>query len=120
MSGSSNSFKVEGDQNTLLRTMGNAVSSLIGALTGQDSQDSKYAKGSPETNLIRTVGAGLAAGLGLLGSAIGIGILVGRGLEAIGRNPLARGKVQFSMYFSMLGGLVTAVLAIVAAMVILG
>jgi hypothetical protein len=41
----------------------------------------------------KLIGMALAAGLGVIGPGIGIGILVGRALEAIGRNPEAQGKI---------------------------
>ena len=34
-----------------------------------------------------TLGAGLAIGLGAIGPGIGIGLAVGKAMEAIGRNP---------------------------------
>jgi F0F1-type ATP synthase membrane subunit c/vacuolar-type H+-ATPase subunit K len=41
------------------------------------------------------IAAGLAAGIGILGACIGGGIMVSRGLEALGRNPFAKSKLQF-------------------------
>ncbi len=118
LSGSSNPFKVEGEETNLLRTAGVALSNIISKLTGEGGGGAA-SRGKTESDLIRTLGAGLAAGMGLLGAAIGIGMLVGRGLEAIGRNPMAKAKVQINMYLSLIGGLGVAVLAILAAMVIL-
>ena len=39
----------------------------------------------------------IAAGLGVLGPGIGIGLIGGRAMEAIGRNPEATGKVLVPM-----------------------
>ena len=44
------------------------------------------------------IAKGLAIGLGTIGPGIGIGILVSRALEAIGRNPEAAPKVAIPMY----------------------
>ena len=44
------------------------------------------------------IAKGLAIGLGTIGPGIGIGILVSRALEAIGRNPEASGKVLLPMF----------------------
>lgn len=110
MAGVSNEFKVEGTAGS--RSIGQALSNALATLTGQG--------GSAGTQqLIRNLAAGIASGFGLLGAAIGIGILSGRGLEAIGRNPLAKGKVQLNMYLAMATCIVVAVLAVVAALVIL-
>ena len=119
LSGVSNTFKVTGDASSLssLRTLGSALSQAIGAVTGQaGSNNSK----SGQAQLIRNLAAGLASGFGLLGAAIGIGLLSGKGLEAIGRNPLAKGKVMMNMYLAIFGSLIVAALAVVAAIFILG
>jgi F-type H+-transporting ATPase subunit c len=39
----------------------------------------------------------IVVGVGAIGPAIGIGLLVGRALEAIGRNPEASGKIVSTM-----------------------
>lgn len=119
LSGVSNEFKVEGgekkDLSSTLRSIGQALGSVMNALRGNGT-----AKGSsPAAQLIRTLAAGLAAGAGLFGAAVGIGIMSGRGLEAIGRNPMAKGKVQMNMYIGIAVSLVVASLAIVAAVIIL-
>ncbi len=53
----------------------------------------------------------IAAGLGVIGPGIGLGILVGKGLEAIGRNPDAYGKIFSTM---ILGAALTEALGIIA------
>ncbi len=118
LSGTSNTFEVTGKSTkgaitAALRSIGSALSSIIGGTRGASQS------GSGAPNLLRNIAAGLASGLGLLGSALAIGIIVSRGLEAIGRNPMAKGKVTMNMYLSIVVSLVVAALAIVAAMVIL-
>lgn len=122
LSGTSNTFEVTGKdgKSTLagaLRSIGAAISELLGG-GGAGGRGSNTA-GSGAPNLFRNLAAGMAAGAGLLGSALAIGIIMSRGLEAIGRNPMAKGKVQINMYLSMVISLVVAGMAIVAAMVIL-
>lgn len=119
LSGVSNPFKVEGntpkDLSSTLKSIGQALSSALSSLRG-----SGEGKGnSPAAQLIRSLAAGIAAGAGLFGAAIGVGVLAGRGLEAIGRNPMAKGKVQMNMYISIVVSLIIASLAIVAAVIIL-
>jgi F-type H+-transporting ATPase subunit c len=127
LSGISNSFKVTGDaqSKSTLRSIGEAVSAIASSLTGTGSGKAAAAGAAggaaqAQQNLIRNLAAGIASGFGLLGSAIGVGILAGRGLEAIGRNPMAKAKVQLNMYISLIGSVIIAILAIVAALAILG
>lgn len=119
LSGVSNTFKVEGDT-TKPKSIGAAIAQLVQAVTGGTGPGGKGGATSGQQQLLRNLAAGIASGFGLLGAAIGIGILSGRGLEAIGRNPTARGKVQLTMYISWVVGLLVALMAIVAALAILG
>jgi len=50
-----------------------------------------------ETDAAKAIGAGLAMGLGSVGPAVGIGMLVGKAMEALGRNPEAAGVIQTNM-----------------------
>ena len=62
----------------------------------------------------KILGMAIAVGFGVLGPGIGLGILVSKALEAIGRNPEAAGKIQTTMY---IGIAVTDALAIFALVV---
>ncbi len=70
----------------------------------------------------RLLAAGLAIGLGAIGPGIGIGILGAGAMEALGRNPEARGTIQINMMIAI--GLAEAVaiyaliVAILLAMVV--
>jgi F0F1-type ATP synthase membrane subunit c/vacuolar-type H+-ATPase subunit K len=119
MSGSSNAFTVEGEERNFLRSVAGAFGELMDAITGKEG-DQAGSAGSTAGDLIRTLGAAAAAGLALLGSAIGGGILVGRGLEAIGRNPLAKGKIIVNMYISLIASLMIAAMGVMSAIFILG
>jgi len=46
---------------------------------------------------VAPIGKGLAIGLSAVGAGIGIGLIGGRAMEAIGRNPEATGKVLVPM-----------------------
>ncbi len=121
MSGVSNAFKVEGEESKgLLRNIGSALSNLIASATGQGTGNKAGGSAKGSQLLIRNLAAGIASGFGLLGSAIGVGIMAGRGLEAIGRNPMAKGKVQLNMYISLVVSIIVAVLALLTAVFILG
>ena len=62
----------------------------------------------------KTIGMAIAVGFGVLGPGIGLGILVSKALEAIGRNPEAAGTIQTTMF---IGIAVTEALAIFALVV---
>lgn len=63
----------------------------------------------------RTLGMALAAGLGVIGPGIGIGIVAGHALEAIGRNPDAQGKIMTTMFIGIAFSEALAILALVFA-----
>ena len=69
--------------------------------------------------IVRYLGAGLAAGFGILGASIGGGIMASRGLEAMGRNPFAKAKVKINLYLSIFAFIVVAGLAVFAAFLIM-
>lgn len=50
---------------------------------------------------MKMLGAGLAMGLGALGPGIGIGILGYGAMQALGRNPEARGPIMTNMILSI-------------------
>lgn len=67
-----------------------------------------------DIEVAKTLGMAFVVGVGVLGPGIGLGMLVGRALEAIGRNPEASGKIQASMF---VGIAVTEALAIFALVI---
>jgi F-type H+-transporting ATPase subunit c len=67
-----------------------------------------------DIEVAKTLGMALVVGLGVIGPGIGLGILVSKALEAIGRNPEAAGVIQTTMY---IGIAVTDVLAIFAVVI---
>lgn len=67
---------------------------------------------------MKAIAMAVAAGIGVFGPGIGIGILVSRALEAIGRNPEAAGKVQATMFIGIAFVEALAIFALVVAFVI--
>jgi F-type H+-transporting ATPase subunit c len=67
-----------------------------------------------EIEVAKTLGMAIAVGLGVIGPGIGLGILVGKALEAIGRNPDAAGQITSTMF---IGIAVTDALAIFALVI---
>ena len=69
-------------------------------------------------DVARQLGAALAIGLGAIGPGIGIGILGGRALEAIGRNPEAAGEIRNNMILGIAFAEAVAIYALVVALII--
>ncbi len=67
---------------------------------------------------MKAIAMAIAAGIGVLGPGIGIGMLVARALEAIGRNPEAAPKVQATMFIGIAFVEALAIFALVVAFVI--
>jgi F-type H+-transporting ATPase subunit c len=67
---------------------------------------------------MKAVAMAIAAGVGVFGPGIGIGMLVARALEAIGRNPEAAPKVQATMFIGIAFVEALAIFALVVAFVI--
>lgn len=67
---------------------------------------------------IKAIAMAFAAAIGVMGPAIGIGMLVSRALEAIGRNPEAAPKIQATMFIGIAFVEALAIFALVVAFVI--
>ncbi len=67
---------------------------------------------------IKSIAMALAAGIGIIGPGIGIGMLVAKALEAIGRNPEAAPKIQATMFIGVAFVEALAIFALVVAFVI--
>lgn len=57
-------------------------------------------------------------GIGSIGPALGIGMLVAKGFEAIGRNPEAAGKIQTNMILGVAFAEAIAIYALVVSLII--
>ena len=64
-----------------------------------------------EAETAKLIATAFAAGVGVVGPGIGLGYLVGKSVEAIGRNPDAYGKIFSTM---ILGAALTEALGIIA------
>lgn len=60
----------------------------------------------------------LAAGLGVIGPGVGIGVIFGKAIEAMGRNPEASGKIQAMMFLGVAFTEALAIFALVIAFVV--
>jgi F-type H+-transporting ATPase subunit c len=69
-------------------------------------------------NSAKFMAAGIAMGLGALGPAIGIGLLGGKAMEALGRNPEAAGAIQTNMILAIAFAEAIGIYALVVAILI--
>jgi F-type H+-transporting ATPase subunit c len=72
-----------------------------------------------EVEAAKLLGAGLAMGLGGIGPGIGIGILGWGAVQAVSRNPEARGVIFTNMLFAVALAEAVAIYALVVAIVLI-
>lgn len=70
----------------------------------------------PET--MKLIAAGLCMGLGAIGPGIGIGILGMGAMQALGRNPEARGPIMTNMILAIAFTEAVAIYALVVSVVL--
>jgi F-type H+-transporting ATPase subunit c len=71
-----------------------------------------------ELEAAKTIAMALAAGLGVIGPGIGIGLVVGKALEAMGRNPEASGQIQTTMFIGIAFTEALAIFALVIGFIV--
>lgn len=67
---------------------------------------------------MKALAMAIAAGVGVFGPGLGIGILVSKALEAIGRNPEASSTIQSTMILGIVFVEALAIFALVVAFII--
>ena len=74
-----------------------------------------------DADAVKMLATGLAVGLGLLGPGLGIGIIGYSAMQALGRNPEARGAIMTNMIlvtaFAEAIGIYALIVAVILAMV---
>ena len=80
------------------------------------------AAGAPDNEntakAMKYLAAAIAMGVGSLGPALGIGLLGGRAMEALGRNPEAAGAIQTNMILAVAFAEAIGIYALVVAILI--
>jgi F-type H+-transporting ATPase subunit c len=71
-----------------------------------------------DADALRQLGAALAIGLGAIGPGIGVGLVGGRAMEAMGRNPEAAGEIRTNMILAIAFAEAIAIYALVVALII--
>lgn len=67
---------------------------------------------------VRLLAMAIAAGVGVLGPSIGIGLIGGRAADAIGRNPEASDKISTNMILAIVFTEALGILALVVSFII--
>ena len=73
-----------------------------------------------DAEAIRMLAAGLCMGLGAIGPGIGIGILGYGAMQALGRNPEARGPIMTNMILAIAFAEAIGIYALIVAILIAG
>ena len=72
-----------------------------------------------DAETVKLLAAGLAMGLGALGPGIGVGLVAYGALQAIGRNPEARGPIMTNMILGIAMAEAVAIYALVVAIILI-
>ncbi|MFA5629154.1 MAG: ATP synthase F0 subunit C [Dehalococcoidales bacterium] len=72
-----------------------------------------------EVEALKLLGAGLCMGLGAIGPGIGIGVLGAGAVQAIARNPEARGQIFTNMILALALSEACAIYALVITILLL-
>ncbi len=71
-----------------------------------------------DINVARELAAALAIGLGAIGPGIGVGLVGGKAVEAMGRNPEAAGIIQTNMILGIAFAEAISIYALVIALIV--
>ncbi|HAS84866.1 MAG TPA: ATP synthase F0 subunit C [Candidatus Yonathbacteria bacterium] len=71
-----------------------------------------------DIEVAKTLGMAFVVGFGVFGPGIGIGLIVSKALEAIGRNPDATGKIQANMFIGIAFTEALAIFALVVGFIV--
>jgi F-type H+-transporting ATPase subunit c len=109
----------------MARTMarkGLTVALLVGALflatTGVAGAQEGAADNDFTASGMKYIAAAIAMGLGAIGPGLGIGLLGGKAMEALGRNPEAAGAIQTNMILAIAFTEAIGIYALVVAILI--
>jgi F-type H+-transporting ATPase subunit c len=72
-----------------------------------------------DAEAVKLLAAGLAIGLGAIGPGLGIGLVASGALQALGRNPDARGLILTNMFVAIAFAEALAILALVVSLILL-
>jgi F-type H+-transporting ATPase subunit c len=88
------------------------------AATGIAGAQEAAADNVSTENAMKYLAAALSMGIGAIGPGIGIGLLGGRAMEALGRNPEAAGAIQTNMILGIAFAEAIGIYALVVSILI--
>jgi len=91
---------------------------LFFVLTGVAGAQEAVADNEFTADSMKFLAAALAMGIGSIAPAIGIGMLGGKAMEALGRNPEAAGPIQTNMILAIAFAEAIGIYALVVAILI--
>ncbi len=71
-----------------------------------------------DAEAMKFLGSAIAIAIGAVGPGIGIGLIGGRAMEAIGRNPEAEPKIRVNMILAIAFAEAVAIYALVVALIL--
>lgn len=71
-----------------------------------------------DANAAKLIATALAIGIGALGPGIGIGIIGGKAVEALGRNPESESSVRTNMILAIAFAEAVAIYALVVSLIV--
>ena len=71
-----------------------------------------------DIEVAKTLGMAIVVGFGVFGPGLGLGIMMSKALEAIGRNPEATGKITSNMFIGIAVVDALAIFALVVGFII--
>ncbi len=71
-----------------------------------------------ELEAAKVLAMAIAVGLGVFGPGLGIGLIVSKALEAMGRNPEVAGKIQATMFIGIAFAEALAIFALVVGFIV--
>ena len=74
--------------------------------------------GEANVEAAKAIATAIAIGFGAIGPGIGVGIIGGKAVEALGRNPEAASKIQTTMILGIAFAEAIAIYALVIALVV--
>ena len=72
-----------------------------------------------DAQAVKFLAAGIAIALGTFGPGIGIGMIASGALQALGRNPDARGSIVTNMFVAIAFAEALAILALLVSLILL-
>lgn len=100
---------------TIMMILGALLLATTGVAGAQEAgaSDNEFSEAG-----MKYLAAAIAMGVGAIGPAIGIGLLGGKAMEALGRNPEAAGAIQTNMILAIAFAEAIGIYALVVAILI--